>query len=119
MMSEIPIPGQPVRGSKTGQPIMALFDLLGRSWALGIVWNLSETPMTFRKLQTKCEGVSPTVLNRRIKELTASKIIERGGDGYQLTATGSELSDRLRPLGFWANDWAKTLDGGSHDGNLE
>ena len=85
MTSEIPTPGQPVRGSKTGQPIMALFDLLGRSWALGIVWNLSEGPMTFRKLQTECGGVSPTVLNRRIKELTASRIIERGDDGYQLT----------------------------------
>ena len=30
MASTLPRPGQPVRGSKTGKPIMALFDLLGR-----------------------------------------------------------------------------------------
>lgn len=89
---------------------MALFDLLGRSWALGIIWNLSKGPMTFRVLQDDCGGTSPTVLNRRIKELTASGFIERSDQGYRLTETGAELSDLLRPLGAWADDWAEALD---------
>lgn len=110
MTDQIPVPGQPVRGSKTGQPIMALFDLLGRNWALGIIWNLSKGPMTFRALQVSCGGTSPTVLNRRLKELKASGFVERGEDGYQLTKTGAELSDLLRPLGAWADKWAATLD---------
>ena len=38
----IPIPGAQVRGSKTGKPIMALLDLMGRTWALGIVWQLNQ-----------------------------------------------------------------------------
>lgn len=117
MASDIPKPGQPVRGSKTGQPIMALFDILGRNWALGIVWNLSKTPMTFRELQTDCGGVSPTVMNRRLKELTASKLIERGDSGYQLTGTGAELSDLLRPLGLWSDGWADTLSEDSKKNN--
>src|SRR5208282_722599 len=33
----IPKPGSPVRGSRTGRPLMALLDLLGRRWALRIV----------------------------------------------------------------------------------
>ena len=66
----IPKPGKPVRGSKTGQPIMALFDLLGRSWAMGIIWHLYKGPSTFRKLQEYCESISPTTLNKRLKELT-------------------------------------------------
>ncbi|HUI71032.1 MAG TPA: hypothetical protein VL354_10975 [Spirochaetia bacterium] len=46
----IPKPGRPVRGSTTGAPIMAL-DLLGRRWAMGILWNLAGGPSTFRALQ--------------------------------------------------------------------
>jgi len=28
----IPVPVKPVRGSKSGDPVMAIFDLLGRRW---------------------------------------------------------------------------------------
>ena len=35
---------KPVRGSKTGRPIMALLDLLGRRWVLRIVWELRDEP---------------------------------------------------------------------------
>jgi DNA-binding HxlR family transcriptional regulator len=109
MSDHIPTPGHPVRGSKTGKPIMALFDLLGRSWALGIVWQLSNGPMTFRQLQDSCEQMSPTILNRRAKELMASGLMERGDQGYQLTATGSELFKLLKPLGPWSQRWADEL----------
>jgi DNA-binding HxlR family transcriptional regulator len=88
---------------------MALFDLLGRSWALGVIWQLSDGPLTFRQLQERCEQVSPTVLNKRIKELSASGLVERGGSGYQLTATGTELFALLKPFGQWSQDWAKNL----------
>lgn len=109
MPTQVPVPGSPVRGSKTGKPIMALFDLLGRSWALGIIWQLSNGGMTFRQLQESCEKVSPTVLNRRLKELTSSGIVERGASGYQLTATGLELFGILKPFGPWSMKWAENL----------
>lgn len=112
MPTNIPTPGSPVRGSKSGKPIMALFDLLGRSWALGVIWQLSNGPMTFRQIQERCEQMSPTILNRRIKELTSSGLLERGEQGYQLTATGSELFEFLRPLGAWSQQWANEL---THD----
>lgn len=109
MNSNIPRPGSPVRGSKTGKPIMALFDLLGRSWALGIIWQLSQGGMTFRHLQQRCEMVSPAVLNRRLKELTACGLIERGTQGYQLSDLGIELFGLLRPFGEWSVHWAKKM----------
>ena len=43
-------PGLPARGSKSGRPIMALLDLLGRRWALRLVWELREGNQTFRAL---------------------------------------------------------------------
>ncbi|ATG40891.1 MULTISPECIES: helix-turn-helix domain-containing protein [Phaeobacter] len=115
MTDGIPVPGQPVRGSKSGKPIMALFDLLGRSWALGIVWQLSERPLTFRQIQTACEKMSPTILNRRLKELVASDIVARSDHGYQLTDKGSELFTFLKPLGSWSKEWAEGLTSDSDD----
>jgi len=107
----IPIPGSPVRGSRTGKPIMALFDLLGRSWALGIIWQLSTTSLTFRELQERCEGVSPTVLNKRLKELRQSALVDHDGTGYVLTEMGQELFDLLRPFGQWSEDWSASVFG--------
>lgn len=109
MASTLPRPGQPVRGSKTGKPIMALFDLLGRTWALGTVWQLSTGAMTFRELQAACGMVSPSVLNRRLKELMASGLVERAERGYQLSEAGRELFALLQPLGGWSETWADRI----------
>jgi DNA-binding HxlR family transcriptional regulator len=106
---KFPTPGKPVRGSKSGVPVMALFDLLGRSWTLGVIWHLYSAPSTFRDLQSYCESISPTVLNRRLKELTTANLIERNVQGYVLTKKGEELYHMLSPFGTWAKSWAKTL----------
>lgn len=106
----LPIPGRPVRGSKTGQPIMALLDLLGRNWAMGIIWHLYKGPSTFRKLQMYCESISPTTLNKRIQELTDAYLIERSIDGYKLTEQGAELYELIAPLGAWAKKWAENFE---------
>jgi DNA-binding HxlR family transcriptional regulator len=101
-------PGFPVRGSRSGRPIMALLDLLGRRWALRLVWELREGGQTFRALQERCSGVSPSVLNLRLGELRAAGIVGRGeGPGYALTAEGSELLAALAPLHGWAERWAR------------
>ncbi|MCE7991898.1 MAG: helix-turn-helix transcriptional regulator [Roseivirga sp.] len=103
---KLPLPGSPVRGSQSGQPIMALFDLLGRNWAMGILWNLNDGALNFRQLQAKCETVSPGVLNTRLKELRQAFLITHNQGGYMLTDTGQSLFDLLYPLGQWSNQWA-------------
>jgi hypothetical protein len=50
--------GSAVRGSKTGRPIMALLDLLGRRWALRILWELREDALTSRALRAACDDAS-------------------------------------------------------------
>lgn len=101
-------PGLPARGSKSGRPIMALLDLLGRRWALRLVWELREGNQTFRALQERCSGVSPTVLNRRLGELREAGIVVQGEPaGYALTAEGGELLAALAPLHGWAERWAR------------
>ncbi|THB72079.1 MAG: transcriptional regulator [Desulfobulbaceae bacterium] len=105
----IPKPGQPVRGSQSGAPIMAIFDLLGRRWAMGIIWNLSRGPSTFRLLQSYCETISPSMLNNRLKELREAKLITRTLDGYELTEMGEELFALLKPFGIWSLSWAEKV----------
>lgn len=105
--TKIPLPGAPVRGSRSGAPVMALLDLLGRRWALGVLWTLAENePMTFRALQSACETISPGVLNRRLAELKAARLVETGEGGYRATPLGREAFGLLEPLGAFAKVWA-------------
>lgn len=76
---------------------------------MGIVWNLSKGACTFRDLQERCESVSPTTLNKRLKELTEAKVVKRNLDGYTLTRSGKELFDLLKPIGKWAKAWSKNF----------
>jgi len=88
---------------------MAIFDLLGRRWAMGIIWNLSNGPATFRALQGCCETISPSILNSRLKELREAQLIDRSLDGYHLTSMGVELFLLLKPFGAWAINWAQQI----------
>ena len=102
-----PLPGRPVRGSRTGRPIMALLDLLGRRWILRVIWELREESLGFRALQARCEQMSPSVLSQRLRDLLDSGIVEQdGAAAYRLTARGRALLAALQPLRRWAGDWA-------------
>ena len=97
--------GSPVRGSRTGRPIMVALDLLGRRSALRILWELREgRPMTFRTLQ-EAAATNPSLLNTRLGELREAHLVDHEGEGYLLTATGLELLAALRPLADWADRW--------------
>ena len=96
-----------VRGSTTGRPIMALLDLLGRRWTLRIVWELREEPRRFRELQDLI-GASPTIVNTRLAELRAARLVELDeAAGYRLTTLGAELLRLFLPLHVWSEKWAK------------
>jgi DNA-binding HxlR family transcriptional regulator len=87
---------------------MALLDLLGRRWALRVLWELRDAPATFRELQERCDRVSPTVLNTRLQELRAAGILELEPSlGYRTTTHGAQLLAALMPLNSWATAWAK------------
>lgn len=96
-----------VRGSKTGRPIMAALDLLGRRWCLRILWELRETKLTFRALQAACGDISPSVLQQRLKELDDATLVEHDGEGYGLTSQARALQPIMLALNSWAEDWAK------------
>jgi DNA-binding HxlR family transcriptional regulator len=102
-------PHQRVRGSRTGRPIMALLDLLGRRMTLRILWELRDRRLTFRALQQAAE-TNPSVLNVRLKELREARLVALEADGYGLTEHGQELVERFLPLHAWAEGWARALE---------
>lgn len=102
---------RPVRGSRSGRPIMVLLDLLGRRWTMRVLWELRGEALSFRALQAACSGMSPSVLNQRLAELREARLVEAGESGYALSPRGRELLALFAPLNRWAERWARDLRG--------
>lgn len=88
---------------------MAALDLLGRRWALRVLWELHTGPVGARALLSRCEGLSPSVLYDRLRELTEAGLICRQGQDYALTSLGHALHDSIAPLDQWSKRWAKQM----------
>lgn len=101
-----PRPGRPARGTRSGRPLLVAFDLLGRRWALRVLWELREEHLGFRALQERCEGMSSSVLRDRLAELVGAGLLETDDAGhYGLSGHGHTLLEALKPLASWAEDW--------------
>lgn len=90
---------------------MVLLDALGERWTLRILWELRSGAHTFRGLAESTGGVSPTLLNKRLKRLRDLGLVTHDiGSGYALTKDGIELGELLIPLNRWAERWAKRFE---------
>lgn len=86
---------------------MAAFDLLGRRWALRILWELRDGSSGARALRSRCSGMSSSVLYERLRELSAAGLVEKAPSGdYTLTDAGRSLGAAIAPLDQWATSWA-------------
>lgn len=106
-----PRPGRPVRGSTTGRPLMAALDLLGRRWALRILWELRDGPLGARALRDRCDQMSTSVLYARLSDLTdAGLVAQNAADRYGLTDLGRSLFVAIEPLSAWSQSWGAHYD---------
>jgi DNA-binding HxlR family transcriptional regulator len=81
---------------------MELLDLLGRRWALRLLWELRRDSVSFSELRKRTE-ISPSVLSARLADLTAAGIIVRERSRrYRLTGRGRELARMLYEINRWA-----------------
>ena len=84
------------------RPVHDILELLGRRWALRLVWELRRDALPFSALRERCE-VSPSVLSTRLSELGEAGIVEQdGARRYVLTASGRELARLLYEINRWA-----------------
>lgn len=95
---------------------MAAMDLLGRRWALRVLWELRDGPIGARALRARCDGMSSSVLYDRLRDLGASGLVERtASDQYVLSDLGAALGAALKPLNAWAESWSASLPRGPSD----
>jgi DNA-binding HxlR family transcriptional regulator len=84
------------------RPVEVALDLLGRRWALRLVWELRRTALAFSELRERT-GISPSVLSARLGELVTAQVLERDGGGrYRLSGSGRELARILYEINRWA-----------------
>ena len=88
--------------------VESVLDLLGRRWALRLVWELRRSTLSFSELRERT-GISPSVLSARVRELVDSGVLERdGGRRYRLSGRGRELARILYELNRWAEHQHET-----------
>jgi DNA-binding HxlR family transcriptional regulator len=84
------------------RPVHDVLDLLGRRWAMRLVWELRRDALGFTSLRGRCE-VSPSVLSTRLAELTEAGVIKQDESRrYLLTPSGRELARLLYEINRWA-----------------
>jgi DNA-binding HxlR family transcriptional regulator len=93
--------------AKENPAMPQLLALLEARYAMRVLWALRDGhPQTFRLLQDSVGGITPNTLNTRIKELREVGLMYHTGDGYSVTASGSDLLKRLTELQPFAAKWA-------------
>jgi DNA-binding HxlR family transcriptional regulator len=86
----------------TTKPIERALDVLGRRWAMRLIWELRRSTLTFSELRERT-GISPSVLSARLGELVEAGIFERdSGRRYRLSGRGRELARILYEINRWA-----------------
>jgi DNA-binding HxlR family transcriptional regulator len=86
---------------------MAALDLLGRRWALRVLWELRDGPLGPRELRARCDAMSPSVLYQRLRELIEAGLVAKdAADRYALTPLGADLGQAIAPLERWSRRWA-------------
>ena len=82
--------------------VESVLDLLGRRWALRLVWELRRSTISFSELRERT-GISPSVLSARVGELVDAGVVERDSlRRYRLSGQGRELARILYELNRWA-----------------
>jgi len=88
--------------------VESVLDLLGRRWALRLIWELRRSTLSFSELRERT-GISPSVLSTRLRDLVDSDVLERdGGRRYRLSGRGRVLARILYELNRWAEHQHET-----------
>lgn len=94
-------------------PVAKSLEVLGERWTLLIVRELLMGGNRFNELQRGLNLISPTILTKRLNELTEAGIVLRkkipGQRGYEyfLTEMGKELLPVVKSVGEWGMRWAR------------
>lgn len=82
-----------------------LFDILGCKWTFHIIRLLSIEEHGFNEMERRLDGITSTMLSRRLKQLEAEGILSKDientsppSTSYSLTEVGEEMSRILKEI---------------------
>jgi DNA-binding HxlR family transcriptional regulator len=94
-------------------PVAKSMELLDERWTLLVVRELVTGSEHFNELRRGLPRMSPSLLSRRLQQLTRAGIVDRQVDGndvrYVLTQAGRELRPVVDALGSWGVRWIGEL----------
>lgn len=94
-------------------PVAKALEILGERWTILIVREMLMGGKRFNELQRGLNQISPTILTKRLNDLTNAGIAIRkkipGQRGYEyfLTEMGKELLPVVVSIGEWGMRWAR------------
>lgn len=94
-------------------PVSKALESLDERWTLLVVRELVMGSRRFNELRRGLPRMSPSLLSRRLQQLTRAGVVERRDVGtdvhYLLTPAGQELRPVLEALGVWGTRWIGNL----------
>lgn len=91
-------------------PVSKAMELLDERWTMLVVRELVLGSRRFNDLRRGLPRMSPTLLSRRLVELSRAGLVVREADGsYTLTQAGAELRPVVEALGTWGTRWIGEL----------
>ena len=70
--------------------------MIGDSWMLSIIGNLSDGPLRFCEIERAVTGINPVTLTSRLKKLEQEKIIIRQEETLDKVSVVYELTEKGR-----------------------
>jgi DNA-binding HxlR family transcriptional regulator len=92
-------------------PVSKAMELLDERWTMLVVRELVTGSSRFNELRRGLPRMSPSLLSKRLNQLTRAGIVERLADKgkgeveYRLTPAGQELRPVVEALGAWGVRW--------------
>jgi len=103
-------------------PVAKAMELLDERWTLLVVRELLSGGRHFNDLRRGLPRMSPSLLSRRLQQLTRAGVLERREEGgqveYVLTPAGAELRPIVEAIGVWGTRWIGELGDADLDPKL-
>lgn len=91
-------------------PVSKAAEVVCTRWTPLILREVLSGSSRFNEIRRGVPGCSPALLTKRLRELEAAGVVERGANGttYQPTKAGQELFSVIVGLGTWGQRWARS-----------
>jgi DNA-binding HxlR family transcriptional regulator len=98
-------------------PIAEAARLLGDKWTLIVLRDLAKGPCRFKSLEQNGEGISPSILTARLRDLEEQGMVSRTSYNeipprveYALTAKGRDTLPVIEALRIYGTRWLCTKE---------